>query len=54
MNQGRIKDGKKEEADNIKKKMRQQWVQKSLENASHNTKTIDTQVNELGVTSIST
>ena len=34
MNTGRIKDEKKERANNIKKQMRQQWIPKSLENTS--------------------
>ena len=54
MNQGRIEDGKKEKDNNIRKKIRKQWVHKSPENASHNTKIVDTQVNELDGTIIST
>ena len=54
MNRGRVKDEKKAKADNIRKKMRQQWVQKSLENASQSTETIDTQVKELSGTITST
>ena len=33
-NIGRIEDEKKEKANNIRKQMRQQWVPKSIENAS--------------------
>ena len=34
MNTRRIEDEKKEKVDNIRKQMRQQWVPKSIENAS--------------------
>ena len=45
MNQGRIEDEKKVKADNVRKKVKQKLVHKSLENASHSPKTIDTQFN---------
>ena len=48
----RIKDEKKEKADNIKKQMRKQWVPKSTENASLSNDDPITQ--ELGDSTIST
>ena len=54
MNIGRIEDGKKEKADNIIKKMRQQWIKKSPKNTSLIIANIDTQVNEQGGTITST
>ena len=54
MNQGRIQDGKKEKVDNIIKKMRHQWVEKFLENERQRHEVVETQVNELGDTTIST
>ena len=44
MNIGRIEDEKKAKADNIKKKMRQQWVPVSPKNANQYHEVNDTQV----------
>ena len=52
MNTRRIEDEKKAKADNIRKKMRQQWVPKSIENASPNNDEQVTQ--ELSDSTIST
>ena len=49
---GRIEDEKKARADNIRKKMKQQWIPKSSNNASPSHVTYVTQ--ELGDSSIST
>ena len=51
MNIDRIEDEKKENIDNIRKKMRQQWVPKSTENASPKN---DDVTQELGDSNIST
>ena len=48
---GRIEDEKKEKVDNIKKKMRQQWIPKSIEEASPSNDGHVTQ--EMGESSIS-
>ena len=42
MSKERIEDRKEVKANNIKKQMRQEWVQKSTKNASHSTKIVDT------------
>ena len=52
MNTGRIEDEKKAKADNIRKQMRQQWVQKSTKNTSPSNDDQVTQ--ELGDSTIST
>ena len=54
MNIGRIEDEKKAKDDNTRKKMRQKWVPKSLENENQNHEVNDTQVNELGSSNTST
>ena len=54
MNQGRVEDEKKAEANNIRKKMRQQWVPKFPKNANQDHEVNDTQVNGLGGSIIST
>ena len=52
MNSSRIEDEKKEKVDNIRKKMRQQWVPKYFENTSSS---YDEQVTqELGDSTFST
>ena len=43
MNTRRIEDENKEKDDNIKKQMRQQWIPKSLENASSSNNELVTQ-----------
>ena len=54
MNQGRVEDKKKARDDNIKSQMRQKWVRKFLENANESNETIDTKLNKLGESTIST
>ena len=44
MNIGRSEDQKKAKDDNMKKQIRQQWVPKSLANASQNHEIVDTLV----------
>ena len=53
MNKGRIEDEKKNKAENIRKKMRQQWVPKSPENANQDHEVNDIQVKELDDSNIS-
>ena len=53
MNRATVEDQKKEKADNIRSQMRWQWVKKSPKNASQSHEIVDTQVNELGDSTIS-
>ena len=52
MNTGRIEDEKKEQVDNIRKQMMQQWLPKSTEHASSSNDSHVTQ--EVGDSTIST
>ena len=53
MNWAIVEDEKKEKAENIISQMRHQWVNKSPDNASQSHENVDTQVNELGDSTIS-
>ena len=53
MNQVRVEDEKKVKADIIRSQMRQQCIKKSLKDASQSNESVDTQVNELGDSTIS-
>ena len=53
INQGKVEDKRKAKDDNIRSQMKQQWIKKYLDNTNQSPKNIDTQINELGNSTIS-